>query len=307
VSAKTRKGRLPDNAEATGFAPHFAPGFTPGLSATAAIVRRHDRDRYQTVLFAPGDRREALFALYAFNFEVARVREVVTNPMLGRIRLQWWREVVDAAYAGAPARRHEVVRPLAVVIREFGLSRAYLDRIIDTRERDLDDALPADMAALVDYAEGTSSALLWAALEALGAAEPATLAGAREVGIAYAMAGLLRAMPFHAASRRCYIPEEIAERVGIDPGAYARRRDTPALRSAVAELAEAAAGHLIAARQLVGRTPRRAMAALLPAVIADRFLRSLKRAGYNPFAPELAAPDPLQSWRLALVALRGRF
>ena len=66
------------------------------------MVRRHDRDRYQTALFAPADRREALFALYAFNYEIARVRETVTQPMLGQIRLQWWREVVEAAYAGAP-------------------------------------------------------------------------------------------------------------------------------------------------------------------------------------------------------------
>ncbi len=105
VSAETRKGRSPDAIAA----PAFAPGLSAGLSPSAAIVRRHDRDRYQTALFAPSDRREALFALYAFNYEVARVRESVTQPMLGRIRLQWWREVVDAAYAGAPARRHEIV------------------------------------------------------------------------------------------------------------------------------------------------------------------------------------------------------
>ncbi len=51
----------------------------PGLSPLAALVRRHDRDRYQTVLFAPAGRREALFALYAFNYEIARVRETVTR------------------------------------------------------------------------------------------------------------------------------------------------------------------------------------------------------------------------------------
>ena len=78
-----------------------------GLSPLAALVRRHDRDRFQTALFAPAARREALFALYAFNYEIARVRESVREPMLGQIRLQWWREAIDAAFAGeraAPAR-----------------------------------------------------------------------------------------------------------------------------------------------------------------------------------------------------------
>jgi phytoene synthase len=298
VSGETRKGRVPGAA---------ASDLTAGLSAAGAIVRRHDRDRYQTALFAPSDRREALFALYAFNYEVARVRETVTQPMLGQIRLQWWREVVEAIYAGAPARRHEVVRSLSAAISAFELSRVHFDRIIDTRERDLADAPPPDLRALVDYAEGTSSTLIYLALEALGATEAATIEAAREIGVAYALAGLLRAMPFHAPSGRSFIPKNIAARVGLDPMTYARCRDTPMLRGAVAELAETAAMHLAAGRRGIGRTPRRARAALLPAVIAERFLLHLKRAGFNPFAPELAAADPLQSWRLALATLRGRF
>src|SRR5580692_10092833 len=117
---------------------------TDRLSPVAALVRRHDRDRYQTVLFAPAARREALFALYAFNYEVARVREIVREPMLGQIRLQWWREVIDVAYGGGQVRHHEVAEPLTATIREYGLNRAYFDRLIDTREHDLSDESPAD-------------------------------------------------------------------------------------------------------------------------------------------------------------------
>jgi phytoene synthase len=287
--------------------PGFAAVSSASLSAPGAIVRRHDRDRYQTALFAPAGRREALFALYAFNYEVARVRETVTQPMLGQIRLQWWREVIEGAYSGAPARRHEVVQPLVAAIRGFGLSRAPFDRLIDTRQRDLDEEPPADLAALTEYAEGASSALLYLALEVLGAAEPAMVEAAREVGIAYALAGLLRAMPFHAAAGRSYLPQDIAARAGLDRAEYARRRDTPGLRRAAGALAEEAVAQLASARSGVARTPRRALAALLPAVIADRYLLRLKRAGFNPFAPDLAPPDPLQSWRLALAALRNRF
>src|SRR5215207_1372519 len=112
-------------------------GGVPGVSSLGGFVRAHDRDRFQTALFAPADRREALFALYAFNYEIARVRESVTQPMLGQIRLQWWREVIEAAYAGQAPRRHEVAEPLTAAIREFGLSRPHFDRMIDAREVDL--------------------------------------------------------------------------------------------------------------------------------------------------------------------------
>src|ERR1700736_5526408 len=112
---------------------------TDRLSPVAALVRRHDRDRYQTVLFAPAARREALFALYAFNHEIARVRERVTEPTLGRIRLEWWRETIAAAYEDGPVRGDVVVEALSDAIRGHGLTREHFDRLIDARERDLDD------------------------------------------------------------------------------------------------------------------------------------------------------------------------
>ena len=273
----------------------------------AALLRRHDRDRFQTALFAPAERREALLALYAFNYEIARVRETVTEPMLGQIRLQWWREVVAAAFSGEPPRSHLVAVPLTAAIRDCRLTRAHFDRLIDTRERDLVDEPPADLAALEDYAEGTSSPLAQLALEVLGVRRPEAHETARRVGIGYALAGLLRAMPFHARAGRCFIPEEIAGRVGRDPRDYAGRRGTPAIRAAVREIAEGALRHLRAARERRVTIPRAGLAAVLPAIVADRFLGRLRRADDDPFAPGLAAPDGWQSWRLAAAALFNRF
>jgi phytoene synthase len=295
VTGETRKGSSRSDA---------MPGAMPGLSPVAALVRRHARDRYQTALFAPPDRREALFALYAFNYEIARVREAVTQPMLGQIRLQWWREAVAAAYAGAQPRSHVVAEPLAAVIRDFAPAREHFERMIDTRERDLADEPPATLGALADYAEGTSATLLYLVLDVLGVTEASTHAAVREVGIGYALAGLLRAMPFHARTGRCYIPAQIAGRSGLDPRDYAGLRDSAGLRAASAEIAEAASGHLAGARRYRREVPRSARAAMLPSVVAERFLARLKRADFNPFAPELAAPDTLQSWRLFAAALR---
>jgi phytoene synthase len=305
-----------------------------GLSPLAALVRRHDRDRYQTALFAPADRREALFALYAFNYEIARVRETVSQPMLGQIRLQWWREAIDAAFAGGAVRQHEVAVPLAVAIREFPLSREPFDRMIDTREFDLADEPPATLAALEEYAEGTSATVVRLAVQILTAdrvldrrhplgnaptlPSPASGGGpgrgweaartaAVEIGIGYALAGLVRAMPFHARAGRSYIPAEVGERHRLDPADYAGLRDSAALRAATAEIAEAAASHLRAARRRRREVPRQMLAALLPAVVAQHHLVRLRRADYNPFASELAIPDPLQGWRLFAAALSGRF
>src|SRR5271156_3871594 len=277
------------------------------LSPVAALVRRHDRDRYQTALFAPAARREALFALYAFNYEIARVREAVTQPMLGHIRLEWWRENLAAAFANGAVRRHPVVEALTVAIRERGLTRVYFDRLINAREADFDEDPPASLAALEAYAEGTSSQLVYLALEALGVSDPAAREAGHHIGIAYALTGLLRALPVLTASGRPVVPPDIAARAGLDLGDYRALRSSNALRAAVAEIAAAAEAHLQAAPERPRAVARAALPALLPAVIAGRWLKRLKKARHDPFDPGLIRPDPLQSWRLAAAALRHRF
>jgi NADH dehydrogenase [ubiquinone] 1 alpha subcomplex assembly factor 6 len=276
------------------------------LSPVAALVRRHDRDRYQTALFAPVACREALFALYAFNYEIARARENVTQPTLGRIRLEWWRETIAAAYGTGSARRHPIVEPLTDAIRKYRLTRQHFERLIDTRTEDFnDDPLP-ELAALEAYAEGTSSRLSDLALEVLGVRNAAAVA-ACHVGIAFALSGLLRALPMRSPTHRPLIPVEIAQRSGLDLGSTRQMRGSPALRAAVAEIAATARQHLRAARATRRAVPRAALPALLPAMIADRSLQRLQRAGYDPFDPALQRRDPLQSWRLALAIVRGRF
>ncbi len=194
------------------------------------------------------------------------------------------------------------------MIASCALTRAHFDRLIDTRERDLADEPPATLTALEDYAEGTAATLLYLVLETLGIAAPAAYTAAREVGIGYALAGLLRALPFYARAGRSYIPADIAARAGLDPADYAGQRDSAGVRAPAAEIAAAARGHLQAARRYRREVPRSARAAMLGAIVADRFLVRLMRADYNPFAPELSLPDPLQSWRLfAAAALRRRY
>src|SRR5216683_1585997 len=131
------------------FRPEPCSGIMPAASALsplARLVRQHDRDRFLTALFAPAARRDELLALYAFNYEIAKTREVVSEPVLGQIRLQWWRESLDAIYAGDPVRGHEVATPLAAAIRGRGLTRAHFDALIAAREFDLGGEAPESLA-----------------------------------------------------------------------------------------------------------------------------------------------------------------
>ena len=276
------------------------------LSHCAEQARRMDPDRYFCALLAPARRREALFALYAFNGEIARVRETVSEPMLGMIRLQWWRDAIAAIYDGSPPR-HAIAEPLAGAIAAHGLPRQAFDRLIDARELDLDDAPVENLAALEDYAAATSSTLTGLALTVLDADDEAAQTAGRQVGIAWALCGLLRALPFHARARRLYLPADAMAAEGVDREDVFAASAHGNLHAVVAGVAAAAEAHLQAARALRHSVARQALPALLLARLVDSDLGRLKRAGFDPFDPRVAAAGIGRKLRLLTGTALGRY
>jgi phytoene synthase len=164
----------------------------------AAIVRRRDPDRYVAGLLLPPAARAGLWALYAFNYEIARTREVVTDAPLGRIRLQWWRDALDEALrAENPQFRHEILDPLADAVRTHNLPPAMLYALIDAREADMAPAAVTGVTGLEDYALATNLPLLH--LSALICGENPDDPALIHAAAAYGLVGLLRAHAAHTA------------------------------------------------------------------------------------------------------------
>lgn len=266
-------------------------------------VRRFDRDRYLTALFAPLPARDDLLALYAFNLEVARAREMVREPMMGLVRLQWWRDAVAEIYAGNE-RRHQVVQPLATAIRRHGLAREPFDRLIDARESDMSEAPPADLSALVAYADATSAGLGLLAAQSLGSGADAA-AAVRTAWLAAGLTGILRAVPFHARRGRVHLPQTVLDAQGVALRDLLELRRPPVLPAVVRVVAEEARRQLEIARAAT-RPPRHLMPALLPGTLAAVYLRRLERSGYDVFAPAVQQAPPGLIWRLLLARLRRR-
>jgi phytoene synthase len=278
----------------------------PTLSYCGEQVQRYDNDRFLCTLFAPPAKREALWSIYAFNLELARIRESVSQPLLGHVRLRWWMDTLDAICERRPPN-HPVALALGETIQRFHVDRSHLDRIIAGRATDLEDSAPPTIGALIEYADATSAAASAAALEILAATGDQTREAAREVAIAWALVGLVRAVPFHARSRRIYLPVDLNRRAGLDAFELFDRGATAGLREVVAQILKEAAGYLQRARDRRDQEIARALPILLPATLADLYLVRLRRAGYNPFDPSLQAPSPLRMLRVALNRCRGRY
>lgn len=277
------------------------------LSYCGAQVRRFDRERFLTLLYAPPAAREALFALYAFNIEIARTREVVSEAILGQMRLQWWRDSIGELYDGVP-KAHEVLKPLGEAVQRHGLSRAHFERLLSAREADLEEGAPPDLAALELYAAGTAAPLIKLSLEVLDVRDDAAAdAAAEKVGTAWALTGLIRAVPFHARQRRVFLPTAVVEEVAADMGELFELRPHAGLARAVERLSAAAREHLQAGRDLRSRVPTKAAPALLPAVLAHGHLKTLRRTGYDVFHPAVQRLGVRQQLSLMAKGLWGRY
>lgn len=264
----------------------------------AEVARARDRDRYLADLFAPEPSRRHLLALHAFNAEVARVRDVVSDPALGEIRLQWWRDAIVAGDGGG----NPVAAALTATIARFSLPRNAFERLIDARVFDLyDDPMPT-LNDLEGYAGETSSSLFQiAAIVLADGQDTGTATAAGHAGVAYAIAGLLRALPRHAARRQCYLPEAMIVSRGVDKEAIFVGTVTPELRRLLADLRTIARQHLAEAeRELVDVDPV-SNPAFLPLALVRPYLDRMDRADYDPFAGVEIAPWRRQwiLWRTA--------
>ena len=278
----------------------------PAGGGLAALCRRVDYDRYLMAGFAPPEVRPALLALIAFSYEIGRVREMVSEPMLGQIRLQWWREALDGIYAGTP-RAHETVGPLAAAIAGHELPREVLGAMIDAREADLSDEPPADMAALVAYAGATAGALNEMMAVVLAPGDQATAHLARDRGTAWGLAGLMRSVPAHLAGGRVWLPQDSLAAAGFDAERAGDAVNRATVCRMVADVAANAEGILVRASNASKTGRRRARSALLAGPFSRYYLRRLARAGHDPWKPSVESGRLSRLRVLGFAAALGRY
>jgi phytoene/squalene synthetase len=233
----------------------------------AKAVREVDPDRYFASLFAPARQRPYLHALYAFNHEVAHVAESVREPMLGAIRLEWWRETAEGAAKGNP-RPHDVARGLAALFAETGLKLANFEAIIAAREFDSSNGHFPDFAALETYLGATGGGVMRLAADLLGGDPLVT----RDAALAYGLTGLLRSLPFHNRRHKLYLPLDVLREEGLTPDEFFVLDKDPRIVRVMRRTMLRARDHFLAARRV---KPRAVLPAILPAALVPVYLRRM--------------------------------
>lgn len=276
----------------------------PNARHVADYLRTADRDRYLATLLLTGEAREAVQALYAFNADVASIRDRAHQPAPGEIRVRWWVDALEGEGHG-DVRQNPLAAALLDAIFRHGLPKGPLQRLLAARRFDLyDDPMP-DVVSFEGYAGETVSVLYQLSAMVLHGGPIETGDAAGHLGVAHALIGHLRAFGFHAARGQLFLPRSVFTANGVDEKEIFAGIVSEGLLAARQQLAEMAAEHLSKFEEAVRDLPRPVRRAFGPCAVLRMQLRALEARGDAVFE----APRESADWRkiaaLAFWAMRA--
>jgi phytoene synthase len=271
-------------------------------------LRDSDRDRYLATLLMPANVRPHVAALYEFDAEIARIRDLVKEPLAGEIRLQWWRDVLSSPPV-RPAAGNPVAEALLDTIDRFGLPRDSFQRYLDARIGDLYDDLFPDRTAFEAYAGETSSTVLQlSALVIAPSAAPKVVEAAGHGGVAVTIADTLRSMPRDIRRGKVRVPADILSACGLDRDSLLTDADARKLGALQMALVAYGSEHLEKARAVAAARQGFVFPAFLPLALAAQTLEAYRKAPVaDPRRERREIAQWRRQWRLWRSARRLRF
>ncbi len=287
--------------------PNSTKSAPPDQEVVRVSARAWEQDRYLAALLAPRTVRQDLLSLAAFAGEIARIPAFVTEPMMGEIRLQWWREALETTDPELGSG-HPVADAVRASVVRHALPMGLLMGLIDAQTTALYDEPMADDQALAAHLAKTEGALFELALRIVGHREgSARSAAAYSAGQAYGLARLLVELPALWAQGRTFIPATRLSGVGLSvadvQAGVAAERLGPVLAGLVAE----ARRHLAEARRLDKSLARAQRVALLPLAVVEPYLRAFERSRRDPLRDPLEISPLGRVWALWRAHMSGRF
>ncbi|KAI0632127.1 isoprenoid synthase domain-containing protein [Trametes polyzona] len=274
------------------------------------LVRKRDYESYLIGAFYPRHIQGAFFALRAFYVELASVQDTVSNSMIGKMRMQFWRDAIKSIADGRPPR-HPIALALHNASQKANLPAYHLRRIIDARDAELHTPTHLTLESLTAHAESTSSTFLYLLLSLLNLSSSSTFShAASHLGVAQTIHILLRALPYHASKGRMVIPAEITARHGVrQEDVFRTGGNAEGISDAVFEFATVANDNLLTAREMFkqsggdgGKVPQVAMPVFLYGIPTRDYLGRLEAVNFDAFHPSLQLHD----WKLPWRIWRGR-
>ncbi len=267
------------------------------------LVKKFDHDHYLTVLYAVPHKRQDLFALYAFNYEISKIRKVVSEPMLGEIRLQWWREAIDDIYKGK-IRGHDIMPSLATTINNHGLSREFFMALIEGQAEELYPESPKNCEELEASLSNTTGSLEKLALHILGQKDCDDLASC--LGVAWGYVKIITSITYYIRLEKNFIPLNLLNKYKNNTGGFLSIDELQITKEIIHYLWEKVLVKLNHINSCKGRIDANSRSVFLLSSLVRSSLKTIKKADYNPFILENNQDAMSRQWRLLISALFNR-
>jgi phytoene synthase len=250
---------------------------------------------YHSFRFLPAPRRRAITALYAFCREVDDVVDDTSDAGVARIKLAWWRDQVAAIFGGAP--QHPVAQALKPVVAEFALRQDQLQAVIDGMAMDLEQQSYRDFAMLERYCDLVAGGVGLMSAEIFGYSDPATLAYARDLGIAFQLTNIIRDVGEDARRGRIYLPQDDLDRFGVSAGDIMSARASAGFTDLMRfEVSRARAIYQRALGMLPAADRRAQRPGLIMAAIYRALLDAIERADFRVLDRRISLSPLRKAW-----------
>jgi phytoene synthase len=279
------------------------------------MVCDQDPDRFMTALFLNPKDREAVFTVLAFNCEISRIASLVSEAMIGQIRLQWWHDRITDIYDNSGEQdkiaSHKILKPLKIIIKQYGLDKLLFDRLIAARGDALqrDDVQNQDM--MDQYFLDTSSPLQALIFEILQIKTDHSNEVSENLAGAWALVGTVRALPFTLRARNNPISIDILTRYGMDTKMlYAQvgvKQIDAALLQVCNHLLDMAEVKLKLARSYKGELSKNERKACLIATLSSVYIKQLRQMKCNPFDARLEHKPVMRVVKMTLANMFGYY
>lgn len=264
----------------------------------AALLREIDPERYFAQLLVPEPARPAVAALFAFDAELARMRDLARQPAAGEIRLRWWAEAL-AGERAEEARGHPLAAALLAGMERHRLPRQPLLAMVEARSFDLyDDAMPTRSDLEGYFGETVGATLRLAAIAVAPGAASGAAAG--HGGCALGVALALRRMPALLARGQCPVPLDLISEAGLDPASFVI--GGRGAQAAVAAFARFGRGHLDRFFAAVRPLPEAVRPVFTPVAVAARILEFAMENPGKALADGVAAAPLRERWAMMRAA-----
>jgi len=254
------------------------------MSDIANDIRKYDYYRYLCCLLAPGSVRDHLITIYAFNNELAKIKYVITEPMAGYIRLQWWRDAIEEIYNGMPVKHNSpLVKALYDLICDTNIDKELFDNLIDAREADIEFDVPENIDALLNYMLGAYSGLFRILLAVCDCKDEVSSEVAEYAGVAYGLAHIMRSMRYNCYHGKIMFPKDLMTLASISAQEVLEGKNLKNTKDITKALCDRSINSLRHVRAMKRDLPKRALTALMPLSIVEPTIKRIRNNDYNLF------------------------